>query len=51
MHEVGKARNVYGNPVCNPEGKRLFGRPKCRRRDSVDRDLQVLRYRRRDRIY
>jgi hypothetical protein len=39
---VGEKRNVYRVLVGNSEGKRPFGRPRCRWEDNITMDLQKL---------
>jgi hypothetical protein len=37
---MGKDRKLYKVLVGNPEGKRPFGRPKCRWEDGIRMDLR-----------
>jgi hypothetical protein len=37
---MGKKRNAYTILVGKPEGKRLLGRHRCRREDSITMDLR-----------
>jgi hypothetical protein len=39
---MGKERGVHRVLVGKPEGKRLFGRPRCRWEDNIKMDVQVV---------
>jgi hypothetical protein len=41
-HEAGMGEmiNAYKILVGNPEGKRLFGRPRCKWKDSIRMDIK-----------
>jgi hypothetical protein len=39
---MGEGRNVYRVLVGNPEGKRLFGRPRRRWEDGIKMDLEEI---------
>jgi hypothetical protein len=36
---MGEGRNVYGVLVGKPEGRRLLGRPRCRREEGIKLDI------------
>jgi hypothetical protein len=38
----GDMRNAYKILVGKPEGKRLLGRPRCRREDNIKMDLRKI---------
>ena len=40
MARMGEGRGVYRVLVGKPEGKRQFGRPRCRWEDNIKMDLQ-----------
>ena len=40
MARMGEGRGVYRVLVGKPEGKRPFGRPRCRWEDNIKMDLQ-----------
>jgi hypothetical protein len=40
---MGEERGVYKVLVQKPEGKRLLGRPRCRREDNIKMALQEVR--------
>jgi hypothetical protein len=40
---MGEGRGVYRVLVGNPEGKRRFGRPRCRWEDNNKMDVQEMR--------
>jgi hypothetical protein len=39
---MGEKRNAYRILVGKPEGKRLLGRPRCRRVDNIKMDLREI---------
>jgi predicted small integral membrane protein len=39
---IGKGRGVYRVLVRKPEGRRALGRPRHRREDNINMDLQVV---------
>ncbi|KAJ4432824.1 hypothetical protein ANN_21463 [Periplaneta americana] len=41
---TGETRNVYKMLVGRPEGKRPFGRPRCRKEDNIKMDLREVGY-------
>jgi hypothetical protein len=41
---MGEKRNEYRILVGKPEGKRLVGRPRCRRVDNIKIDFKMIRW-------
>jgi hypothetical protein len=41
---MGDRRGAYRVLVRKPEGKRLFGRPRCRWEDKINMDLQEVEW-------
>jgi hypothetical protein len=39
---MGEGRDVYRVSVGRPEGKRPLGRPRCRLKDNIKRDLREI---------
>jgi hypothetical protein len=42
---MGETRDLYKGLVRKPDGKRQFGRPRCRWEDNIKMDLQGVRCR------
>jgi hypothetical protein len=48
---MGEMRNAYNVLIGKPEGKSLFGTPKCRREDNIRMDLREVAWKGADRMH